>query len=190
MVIFMNTLIGVSRRHVHLTESIWKILFGDEEIKVRNYINQPGQYASLSTVDLYNGDKVINHVRVVGPLRDYNQVEVSLTDALELELNPPRRQSKDLDGAASITLVGPCGKVYLENVLILAETHIHMESDMMIKYGFVNREVVNVYRDGKYLFKAKIKESNPGFLECHIDTDEALEYGLNTGDEISFEKII
>lgn len=184
----MKVSIGISRRHVHLTKYVWKELFGDEEISVRNELTQPGQFASNSTVDLKNGDKIIEHVRVVGPLRDYNQVELALSDAKELGLNPPRRQSSDLDNSESITIVGPCGSVNLENVVILAEAHIHMEKDMMDKYGFSNRDVVKVYKDEKYLFDAKIKESNPGVLECHIDTDEATEYTLSNGDIMEFKK--
>ena len=183
----MKVLVGISKRHVHLTKEVWNKLFGDEEIEVRNYLNQPTQFASTSTVDLKNGDKIINHVRVVGPLRDYNQVEVALSDAKELGLNPPRRQSGDLDGSLSITLIGPKGEVHLDNSLILAEAHIHMESDMMKELNLVNREVVSLYKDGKYLFDAKIKESNPGYFECHIDSDEALEYGLSNDDELELK---
>ena len=184
----MKVSVGISRRHVHLTNDVWKILFGNEIITVRNELNQPGQFASNSTVDLKTDNGVIEHVRVVGPLRDYNQVELALSDANELGLNPPRRQSGDLDNSESITIIGPCGSIYLENCVILAEAHIHMEREMMDQYNFVNREVVSVYKDGNYLFDAKIKESNPGFLECHIDTDEALEYNISKEDIFDFEK--
>ena len=184
----MKVPVGISRRHVHLTKEIWKCLFGDEEISVRNYINQPGQYASNSTVDLQVDDKIITHVRVVGPLREYNQVELALSDAKELGINPPRRQSNDLDGAGSITIIGPKGSVYLENVVILAEAHIHMESNMIKGLCLTNKEIVDIYQDNKFLFEAKIKETNPGYFECHIDTDEALAYNLSNGDILEFKR--
>ena len=184
----MKVKIGISRRHVHLNKETWDKLF-DHEMTVRNNIHQPNQFAANETVDLKVNDKVIEHVRVVGPLRDYNQVELALSDAKELGLNPPRRQSNDLDNSESITIVGPCGSVYLENVVILAEAHIHMDSNMVNELGLSNRQVVKLYRGDDYLFDAKIKESNPSYFECHIDTDEALEYNLSSDDELEFKVI-
>ena len=180
----MKVKIGISRRHVHLNKETWKILFGDYEITKRNDIHQPNQFAANETVDLEANNKIIEHVRVVGPLRDYNQIELALSDAKELGLNPPRRQSNDLDNSESITIIGPNGKIHLDNVVILAEAHIHMDSNMMKEYNLSNREVVKLYRDGNYLFDAKIKESNPSYYECHIDTDEALKYNLSNDDEL------
>lgn len=181
----MKVKVGISRRHVHLTEEVWDKLF-DREMTVRNHINQPGQFASKETVDLKVGDKIIERVRVVGPLRNYNQVELALSDAKVLGINPPRRQSGDLDNSESITIIGPKGSVYLENVVILAEAHIHMESNMMNELNLSDKQVIKLYRNNNYLFDAKIKESNPGYFECHIDTDEALEYNLSNDDELEF----
>lgn len=182
----MKVKIGISRRHVHLTKEIWDKLF-DKEMTVRNYINQPGQFAANETVDLMVNDKIIQHVRVVGPLRSYNQVELALSDANVLGINPPRRQSNDLDNSESITIIGPKGSIFLNNCVILAEAHIHMESDMMNELGFKDKDVVKLYRNDSYLFDAKIKESNPGYYECHIDTDEALEYGISNDDELDMK---
>ena len=77
----MKTIIGVSNRHVHLKKEVWESLFGDVPMEKRNDLGQPGQFATTSTVDIrYNG-KTIEHVRVIGPIRNYNQIEISGSDA-------------------------------------------------------------------------------------------------------------
>lgn len=183
----MKVEVAVSNRHVHVTEEVWKKLFGDINIEVRNNLNQPGQFASTSTVDIKFGDKVIPHVRIVGPFRKYNQVEVALTDANVLGVNPPRRQSGDLEGSLPITLIGPNGKVNLDNGLIMAEAHIHMDSKMASDNNFVDKDEVNIIKDGKVIMNAKIKITSDAYFEMHIDKDEELLYDLHQGNLVEFE---
>ncbi len=180
----MNTIIGVSNRHVHLEEKVWKQLFGDEEMIKRNDLGQPGQFATTSTVDIMYNGHIIEHVRVIGPLRPYNQIEISKTDAETLGVNPPRRQSGDLEGSLPITLIGPKGQVDLESGLILAEMHLHMEPSMANSLNVKDKDIFPVYQNDKYLFDVKVKISNPGALELHIDTDESTYYNLKTGSEV------
>lgn len=183
----MKLSVGVSNRHVHLTKDVWKALFGNEEIVVRNELSQPGQFASTSTVDIKVFDKVINHVRVVGPLRDYNQIEIMESDAKYFGINPPRRQSGDLDGSLGVCLIGPCGIVNLESGLIMADAHVHMSFEDSMKYSFNNKDVLNIVKNGTILFEAKVKVSDGAFLELHIDKDEEALYNLHTGDLVDFE---
>ena len=184
----MKVVLGVSNRHVHLTKEVFEKLFGENaHLEVRNNLGQPGQFASTSTVDIKVGDNVIEHVRIIGPLRHYNQIEISQTDANYLGVNPPRRQSGDLDGSLPITIIGPVGSVDVESGLILAERHIHMEPKMAHNIGLEDKELVHVYRDGEHLFDAAIKYSDPGSLELHIDTDEANQYNLKTKDILEFD---
>lgn len=181
----MKVMLGVSKRHVHLTEDVWSKLF-DTNIEKRNDLGQPGQYASTSTVDIeYNGIK-IEHVRVIGPLRKYNQIEISESDANLLGVKPPRRQSGDLEGSLGIKIIGPKGYVELSSGLILAERHIHMTKQMAKMLSLKNNERMSVYRNDEYLFDALIKISEPGSLELHIDTDEGEYYNLKTGMELDF----
>lgn len=178
----MKAILGVSRRHVHLTEETWKIIFGDIPMLKRNDLGQPGQYATQHKVDVEVGDKKIEGLRVIGPFRKYNQVELAQTDADILGINPPRRQSGDLEGSLPITIIGPNGKVDLQEGAILAERHIHIDPLTAKRVGLKDKQEMEVYKDDKYLFNAIIKEADPAALEIHIDTDEASDYNLSTGD--------
>lgn len=184
----MKVILGVSKRHVHLTREIFISLFGEDvKLEKRNDLIQPGQYASKLTVDLRIGENIIEHVRVIGPLRDYTQVEISLSDASYLGVKPPKRQSGDLENSLPITLIGPCGECYIKKGLILAERHIHMNEEMLNRLGISDKDTLLVYKDNKFLFDAAVKLANPAELELHIDTDEALEYNLTSGEELEFE---
>ena len=110
--------VRISNRHVHLTEEMYNMLF-DEPIEKRNDLNQIGQFAAKQTVTLKNGDKIIENVRVLGPFRDYNQIELSKKDARTLDLNPPVRTSGDLEGTPSITLVTSKNEITVPGVIIL-----------------------------------------------------------------------
>ena len=188
MVIYMIVPVGVSKRHVHLNMDTCIKLFGNSELPVRNYLNQPTQYASTLTVDLECNGKVLPHVRVVGPVRNYNQVELSLEDCNYLEVDPPVRDSGNLDESLSIVLIGPKGKVLLEKGLIMPERHVHMTAETMQKLNLENKEKVEIYKNDKYLFDAFIKLSNPGFDELHIDTTEEKVYDLHQGEEVELRK--
>ncbi len=184
----MKVLIGVSKKHVHLTEEVCTKLFGSSELPVRNYLNQPDQFASTLTVDLEWNGNIIPHVRVVGPLRKYNQVEISNDECEILKVNPPARQSGDLDDSLPINLIGPNGKVELSKGLIKAERHIHIKPETLLKENLKDKEKVAVFKSGRYIFDATIKLSDPGYDEMHIDTVEEKEYDLHQGNEVEFVK--
>lgn len=178
----MKAILGVSRRHVHLTDETWKQLFGDMEMQKRNDLVQPGQFASQHKVDLELNGITIEGVRVIGPNRTYNQVELAESDAKIFGINPPRRQSGELSGSLAITLIGPNGRVTLEEGVILAERHVHMDKKTAASANITNKQELEVYKDDKYLFTCLAKIADPGVLEIHIDTDEAEEYNLQTGE--------
>ena len=182
----MNVVIGVSNRHVHVTKNVWNKLFGDKEMEVRNFLNQPGQFASTSTVDIKIDNLCLNHLRVVGPFREYNQVEISASDAKILGVNLPRRQSGDLKGSLPVKLCDPNGEVSLELGLILADAHIHMSNEMAKNLMLNNNAEVWIMKNGNKLFKAKIKTSDKAYFELHIDKDEEVLYNLHTGDFVEF----
>lgn len=178
--------VGVSNHHIHLNQETYDKLFKERSLIRRNYLGQPTQYATTETLDIKVSDKVINHVRLIGPIRKYNQIEISESDAKILGVNPPRRQSGDLTDSLPVTLIGPEGEVTLSDGLILAKRHIHMNNKMLTLLGLENNQVMSVVKDDKYLFDAEIKASDDGALELHIDIDESELYNLTTGDLVDF----
>lgn len=61
----MKVKVGVSNRHIHLSIEDKNILFGDDYIlKEKRRLSQDNNYACYETVNLINGDKKIENVRV------------------------------------------------------------------------------------------------------------------------------
>ncbi|MBQ9181124.1 MAG: phosphate propanoyltransferase [Bacilli bacterium] len=181
----MKISIGVSNRHVHLCEEDYKKLFNDEPFEVVRYLNQPGEFASNKKVTIKTDKDIIENVRVIGPIRKYTQIEISKTDSFKLGLNPPVRDSGDLEGSSGITIIGPVGEIHKENGCIIANRHIHITPEERIKYGLENIEEVNVRLDGikgGIINHVRLKESPKYAFELHLDTDDANAHFVKQGD--------
>lgn len=180
--------VAVSNRHVHLSRDVLDILFGKGvELTVRNWLSQKDDFASNETVSLKSAKGIIEEVRVVGPVRDYTQVELAKSDADYLGLNPPVRDSGDLDNSEEITLIGPKGDVKLKNVCIIACNHIHASNDELPMYK--SGDVVSVKtKAGVVIDNVHIKKHNSFSLEMHIDKDNSAKYNLVDGNKVILEK--
>lgn len=182
----MKVILGVSNRHVHLTQKDYQTLFDEPMNKVKD-LRQPGQFASDKFVSIKNGDKIINHVRILGPFRNYTQVEISKTDAYTLKLDPPIRTSGDIEGSSPITIIGPKGELHLNQGCILANRHIHISKEEVKKYNLEGVKKVKVKIEGEkggILNNVHLKVLDPSLLEMHIDTDEGNAFNVKTGDEL------
>jgi len=177
--------VGISNRHVHLTKEVYEKLF-DEEVTLKNNLNQPGEFASNQTVCIKSDKGIIANVRVLGPFRNYNQVEISQTDAYKLGLNPPVRTSGDLENSETITLINNDKSVTLENACIIANRHIHISSSKAKELGVENNQLVQVKINGEKsgIVDVYIKTTENGYLEMHIDRDDANAFLLNNMDEV------
>lgn len=182
----MKVTIGVSNRHVHLTDEHLKILFGNDYVlEKKNDLNQPGQFASTALVCLKTEKGIIDKVRVLGPVRKYTQVEISKTDAYKLGLNPPVRNSGDLVNSEGITLIGPNGEVTIEEGCIIATRHIHILPKQVIEYKLEGKEKVSVRLNGEkggIIDNVYIKVSDDSYFELHLDTDDANAHLIKSGD--------
>lgn len=171
--------IETSARHVHVTDEALEVLFGKgAKLTVKKELSQPGQYASESRVDLVGPKGTIKGVSILGPTRPQNQVEVSLTDARSLGVATPVRESGDIAGSASITIVGPNGSVELSEGLIAAKRHIHMTPEDAVELGVKDCQIVNVKvvnETGRAtVFGDTVVRVSPKFaLAMHVDTDES-----------------
>ena len=180
----MNVNIGVSNRHVHLTKDDFFVLFGNYNMEKIKDLVQIGEFASSSKVTIKTEKSEIDNVRVLGPFRNYTQVEISKTDAYKLGLNPPVRNSGEIDDASEITIIGPNGQVTKKSCII-ATRHIHINREEREKLGLINKEYVSVKigaEKSAVLEKVFIKESPNGVLEFHIDTDDANANLIKSGD--------
>jgi len=177
--------VAVSARHVHLTRDSVEALFGPGHVlTVAHPISQPGQYAAVETVTLVGPTGRIDNVRVVGPERGADQVELSRTDEFRLGVDAPVRESGDLTGTPGLRLEGPAGTVTLPRGVICALRHIHMTPADAERYGVTDGEDVDVHissEAGRSLTfgDVRIRVSAGAALEMHIDTDEANAAGLH-----------
>ena len=174
--------VGVSARHVHLTQEHVEVLFGPGYQLTKKKDLMGGQFAAQECVTLIGSKlRAIENVRVLGPVRKQSQVEISKTDAIKLGVNAPVRLSGDLAGSAPIALVGPKGAVYLKEGCIVAKRHIHMSPKDAERFGVKDRQVVKVrFESGRGgTFEDVPIRIDPTFdLEMHIDTDEANGLGI------------
>jgi putative phosphotransacetylase len=169
--------IAVSNRHIHLSKEHVERLFG------RNYqlnkwkdLSQPGQFASKETVTLIGPKGKLEKVRVLGPARGDTQIEISLFDGYTLGITPPIRDSGDIDGTPSVTIQGPRGQLKVDQGLICAARHIHMNPDDATRFQVTNGQRVQVKVSGQrgIIFDNVLIRVSPKYkLEMHIDVDEA-----------------
>jgi acetate kinase len=180
----MSIPIAISARHCHLTASTFAALFGAGTSPTPGKpLSQPGQYACEERVNLIGPRDRIDDVRVLGPLRNMDQVEISRTDEFHLGVDAPVRDSGNVVGSAGITLEGPAGTVRLAEGLICARRHIHMHPDDAERFGVSDKDEVSVAIVGgerDLVFGDVLIRVNENYaLEMHIDTDEANAAELN-----------
>ena len=183
----MKLNVGISNRHVHLNEEVYNKLFGDAEFTKAKDLTQPGQFASTLKVTLKTEKGEIENVRVLGPLRKYNQVEISKTDAFKLGLNPPVRNSGDLKGSENIILVAGENEVVVNECCIIPARHIHITEEQMKEFGFEGKETVRVKVGGEkggILDNVYLKAASDSYFELHLDTDDGNAFLIKQGDEV------
>lgn len=177
--------IGVSARHVHLTQEHVEQLFGKGYQLTKKKELMGGQFASNETVTIVGLKlRAIENVRILGPVRKRSQVEISATDAIRLGVKAPVRESGDVAGSAPIALVGPKGVVYLDEGCIVAKRHVHMSPQDAMAAGVKDGEIVSVRVDnerGTTFNEVKIRVDDSFTLEMHIDTDEGNAAQVSTG---------
>lgn len=168
--------LGISAKHVHLSQNHLEKLFGlGNELHCMKELGQPGEFACEEKVDLVSEKATLKGVRVIGPARKQTQVELAMTDARSLGLNPPVRESGDLAGSLGIKIIGPKGEVTINEGVIIAERHLHLDTKTAEENGFKDKDRVSISIPGPraVVFEnvlVRVKDSYAP--EFHIDTDE------------------
>jgi len=179
--------VAVSGRHAHLSQATVERLFGPGyALQAQKPLSQKGQFAARETVSLIGPRGRIDGVRLLGPPRERDQVEISRTDEFTLGVDAPVRLSGDLHDSPGITVEGPLGPLTLRSGLISARRHIHMSPRDAERFGVRDHDTVHVRIDsaGRNLtFDDVVVRVSPEFtLEIHLDTDEANAAGIERGD--------
>ena len=185
--------VGISNRHVHLSQEDLDKIFGPGyQLTNIKDLSQPGQFAADETVTLVGPKGVLQRVRVLGPTRSRTQVEISRTDGFTLGVKPPVRDSGQHEGSAGrVTIVGPQGALTLSEGVILAKRHVHMTSADAKRFGLKDKDMVRIRCGGDrgLIFDQVLVRVRDDFaLDCHLDTDEANAAMLNNGDEVEILK--
>ena len=183
----MKIPVGISGRHIHLSQEHLEILFGkDYKLTPMKELSQPNQYAAEEKVDCISpAGKTLDGVRILGPVRKATQLEISKSDAIRGKFNAPVRSSGDLAESGAATIIGPKGKVEINEGVIIADRHIHFQTEEGAKFGVKDKEVVSILvggPKGAILNNVTCRVDNSYKLDCHLDTDDAAACLLNTGD--------
>lgn len=173
-----KVLVETSARHVHLSREHVEILFGKgHELTFKKELSQPGQFACEERVTIAGAKNEIKNVIILGPERNATQVEVSLTDARNLGVTAPVRESGDIKGSGACKIIGPCGEVEITKGVIAAKRHIHLTPEAAAEMGVEDKQIVCVKIDSdgrKTVFGDVVVRVSDKFAPAmHIDTDES-----------------
>ncbi len=171
-------LVNVSARHAHLTQDAVEKLFGaGHQLTVKKWLYQDGYFAAEEMITLVGPrSRVISNLRILGPCRDVNQVELAYTDAIALGIRDvPTRISGDVKNSAPGLIMGPKGSIELEEGIIRAGPHVHMSPADAEFYGVENGDLMRLKIGGPLAMtfdKVQVRVGDGIKLEVHIDTDE------------------
>ncbi|GIM29792.1 propanediol utilization phosphotransacylase [Clostridium polyendosporum] len=184
--------VSISARHLHLNREHLDLLFGIgyELTKVKD-ISQPGQFAAEEKVTLVGSRGRIDNVRVLGPLREETQVEISATDARVLGIEPIVRNSGNHEGTPGLVIVGPKGILNLKRGCIVVERHIHMTPEDAVNFGVSDGQKVCVKVDsirGGILDNVFVRVQKDFALDMHIDVDDSNAFLIKNGDMLEILK--
>lgn len=169
--------VTVSGRHIHLCQAHVHALFGvGYTLRQRVDLFQPGQYACEETVVVKGPKGTLQTVRVLGPVREATQIEISVTDAYTLGVPACVRLSGDTAQTPGACIIGPAGQVEIEQGVIVAKRHIHFSTAQAAAYGVRDGSLIALEQKGERpsVLKGFVVRVNDAFeLEAHVDTDEA-----------------
>ena len=180
--------IGISNKHVHLSDADLAALFGaGHKLTLKKELKQPGQFASDELVDVVGPKGTLKGIRVLGPTRKESQVELAQTDARTIGLSLPVRESGVLDGSPGVKLVGPAGEVNLAKGAIIALRHIHLSPAQAKDAGVKDKDWVTVKTFGSrpLIFEdVLIRSGDAHTSEFHVDTDEGNAAGIQNDEQV------
>ena len=178
----MKIPVGISARHIHLTQEHFIKLFGYEELTKYKDINQPNLFAAKETLTIKGNKSSIDNVRLIGPFRKYSQVEISKTDAYTIGVEPKICKSGVLNDTDKVSVIGPKGSI--EIPVIIANRHIHISKEEAQRLNVKDDDEITVSINSikPGIILAYYKVSDEAYFELHLDLDDANAFLLNQGD--------
>lgn len=182
--------VNSSARHMHVSQENLEVLFGPgAKLEVHKWLYQEGQFASTATVTLIGPRRrIIPNLRILGPTRNLTQIELAITDAVQLGIDVPVKMSGDIAGTPGGFVMGPAGMLEMKEGIIRAARHVHMSPADAAFYGVKHLERMKlkvVARDCTTIFDDLLVRVDPTFkLEVHIDTDEANACNLEAAERV------
>ena len=173
-----------SARHVHVTKEQALRLFG-HALTPQRPLSQPGQFLARERVTVVGQKGELRHVAVLGPERSEAQVEISMTDARALGLQPPIRESGHVAGSPGAVLRSETAEITIDSGVIVAQRHLHLTPEDALRFSVEDRQVVRlqVYTQRPLIFQDVLVRVRPDFAtRAHLDFDEANACGLQPGD--------
>ena len=186
--------VNSSARHMHISPENLELLFGKgAELTVHKWLYQEGQFASQQTVTLIGPRKrIIPNLRILGPCRNLTQIELAITDSIQLGIDIPVRMSGDIKGTPGGYVMGPKGMLEMKEGIIRAARHVHMSPSDAKFYNVKHLDKITLKVDSKGCmtrFDDLIVRVDPSFkLEVHIDTDEANACDLENASKVELLK--
>lgn len=186
--------VNSSARHMHISPENLELLFGKgAELTVHKWLYQEGQFASQQTVTLIGPRKrIIPNLRILGPCRNLTQIELAITDSIQLGIDIPVRMSGSIEGTPGGYVMGPKGLIEMKNGIIRAARHVHMSPADATYYSVKHLDKIALLvhsKDCKTRFEDLLVRVDPSFkLEVHIDTDEANACNLEQATKVELLK--
>src|SRR5262245_28330408 len=169
--------VNISARHCHLTQEAVETLFGPgHQLTIHKPLYQEGQFAAKETLTLIGPrSRVISNLRILGPCRNLNQVELAYTDGIALGFDLPLRLSGNIQGTLGCMLMGPAGFFEMSDGVIRAMRHVHMAPSDADFYSVKAGDSMRLRIGGPCgisLDRMLVRVDKTFKLEVHIDTDE------------------
>ena len=188
-----NLVVNISARHCHLNQDAVDVLFGPGyQLSPMKKLYQDTDFAANETVSIVGPrHRLLPSVRILGPCRNFNQLELAFTDAISLGIDAPVRMSGKIAGSPGCLMIGPKGSIELQEGVIRAERHVHMSDKDAAYYGVKEGDRMNlkIESDCPTTLEGLLVRINPSWkLEVHIDTDEGNAANLSNARKVSLIK--
>lgn len=183
----MKVQIGLSNHHVHLSNDDFKILFPNQEMENIRNINQPGQFVSNLKVKIEKNDKTIDNLKVLGPTRNYTQVELLDRDCKYLNIDCPITSSGNLENAEVLNIISPYATI-TRKCAIIADRHLHLTKEQQKELDLENIEKIKLIKDNTIIDNVYLRVADNSYFEVHLDKEDGEKLNVLTGDYFEIEK--